>query len=285
MSSLEVRELSKPEEFHEAVEVQKSAWEMRDYREAAPAHLLRALADNGGLVLGAFLNGRLVGVSYGWPAGAYFYSHATGVSKNVKYKGIGFRLKVAQRGKVLEKYGLKVAKWTFDPLQALNSRFNLVKLGIATNTYLIDYYGEIRDSINLGLGSDRVKAEWYLTSKRVLNRLDGKLRSDYEALRIIRTLNHCIALESEGLKPGRPKLDCEEGIVLLEIPPNISGLREKNPLLPRMWRLATREVYAYYLSSGYYLVDSLRVEERRYNVLWRAPLSMILDTTEPWRQP
>ncbi|MCE4602622.1 MAG: hypothetical protein F7B18_05505, partial [Desulfurococcales archaeon] len=67
MAEISVRRLSRPEEFMEAVEVQKKAWRMDDYKEVAPAHLLRGLADNGGLVLGAFVEDRMVGVSYGWP--------------------------------------------------------------------------------------------------------------------------------------------------------------------------------------------------------------------------
>jgi len=135
MSGLEIRKLRDPQEYIEAVEVQKKAWNMEDYREAAPAHLLRGLADNGGLVLGAFLEGRLVGISYGWPASYYFYSHATGVIESTKYKGVGYKLKLSQREWILKDYGFSLAKWTFDPLQSLNSRFNLGKLGVIVKEY------------------------------------------------------------------------------------------------------------------------------------------------------
>ena len=162
MGRVVVRRLEAPEEFQEAVEVQRSAWRMDDYREAAPAHLLRALAANGGLVLGAFDGeaGFMLGVSYGWPVlssgGLYFYSHATGVREDAKYRGVGFALKAAQRREVLA-LGLRLAKWTFDPLQPLNSRFNLSKLGVIVREYYINYYGEIRDNINRGLPSDRAR--------------------------------------------------------------------------------------------------------------------------------
>ncbi|MEB3765774.1 MAG: hypothetical protein GSR77_06385 [Desulfurococcales archaeon] len=291
MSRLIIRELSDPYEFIEAVEVQKSAWRMNDYREAAPAHLLRALADNGGLVLGAFLDNRLVGVSYGWPVyNEYFYSHATGVGSNVKYKGVGFELKATQRARILEKYGLEKAMWTFDPLQGLNSVFNLAKLGAIARIYLLDYYGEIRDSINIGLGTDRVKIEWYLTSRRVLSRLEKRCKP---SLRRLNDMEPVISIKysfidsipiPDDIMPVSKLL--ERDIVIVPIPRNVSSLREYSRELPSKWRMATREVYKTLIEEGYVLVDSIRSEKSGivYNILWRADLRDILSGEEPWRE-
>ena len=264
---------------------------MRDYREAAPAHLLRALADNGGLVLGAFIGEKIVGVSYGWPVeGKYFYSHATGVKRDAKYRGVGYALKLEQRRRVIEKYGLTLAKWTFDPLQSLNSRFNLFKLGVIARAYFINYYGEIKDEINRGLGSDRVKGEWHLESGRVRARIEGHMIGDNLALERLQKMGAQTILEVEGFppKPGKPILDPTSDVVLLPIPKGVSGLREVNPELPRLWREATRRVYARLIGElGYVLVDSVKGEREDiyYNVLWRAPLNSILEEVEPWRIP
>ncbi len=287
----EIRELSEPWEFQEAVEVQASAWNMRDYREAAPAHLLRALADNGGLVLGAFIGGKMAGVSYGWPVdGEYFYSHATGVRRDVKYRGVGYALKLEQRRRVIERYDLTLAKWTFDPLQSLNSRFNLFKLGVIARVYLINYYGEIRDEINRGLGSDRVKGEWHLDSGRVRARIEGSVVGDNLALERLQRMGAQTVLEVRGAppRPGEPVLDPTSDVTLLPIPKAVSELREVNPELPRLWREATRRVYSRLIGElGYVLVDSVKGEKENiyYNVLWRAPLKTILEGVEPWRIP
>ena len=130
--SVVVRRIEDPRELEEAVECHASAWGSKDYREVAPAHLLRGLARNGGLVLGAFVEGKLVGASYGWVVcseeGRYLYSDATGVAEGCKYRGIGYHLKLAQRREAIS-MGIDLIKWTFDPLQSLNSKFNLSTLG------------------------------------------------------------------------------------------------------------------------------------------------------------
>ena len=289
MDGIVVRRLTRPEEFLEAVEVQRSAWGMEDYREAAPAHLLRALSDNGGLVLGAFSGGRMVGVSYGWPVwpSGYFYSHATGVSRGSKYRGVGLALKAEQRRIVLEEMGMVLAKWTFDPLQALNSRFNLAKLGAVSRTYLVDYYGEIRDSINRGLGTDRVKAEWHLSSQRVLLRLRGKIASDEAALTRLQALGARPVVRARG-DPPRPELDLGgslPGVVLVAVPRDVSGLARRFPGLAGEWRRATREAYSSLIGDGYILVDSVRAGAVSFNVLWRASMDAVLEGLEPWRSP
>jgi len=282
-----VRELREPWEFQEAVEVQREAWRMNDYREAAPAHLLRALADNGGLVLGAFAGDRMVGVSYGWPAGYYFYSHATGVRESSKYRGVGFQLKQAQRARVIERYGVSLAKWTFDPLQSLNSRFNLARLGVIAREYYVDYYGEIRDNVNRGLGSDRVKVEWWLTSPRVEERARRRCPPDP------RRLEELGAVAAYGVEPGDPPrpgarrseeelLSAE--IVLVPLPRDISAARDADPGVARQWREASRWAYKLLIASGYILVDNVDGGiGYTLNILWRAPLNRVLSGWEPWR--
>ncbi len=272
--AIEVRRLSRPEEFEEAVEVQARAWRMNDYREAAPAHVLRGLADNGGLVLGAFHDGRMIGVSYGWPnnSGGYFYSHATGVVEEAKYRGVGFLLKAKQRSEVMA-MGFELAKWTFDPLQALNSRFNLVKLGAIARSYHVNYYGEIRDPINRGLGSDRVKAEWFLSSRRVKEALDHAMSG-----RIPRVRDpDCIVVEYSG---GMPRIhkSCQSRLVGIEIPASISQVREDYGVdAARAWREATRRAYADLIGrKGYVLVWNVKRGEYSVNLLVKAGLDEVL---------
>lgn len=272
------RKLSTPSEFLEAVEVQKSAWRMDDYREAAPAHLLKGIADNGGLVLGAFKDGRLIGVSYGWPTQGYFYSHATGVIDDIKYRGIGRGLKLYQRKEVLS-LGMDLVKWTFDPLQSLNSRFNLAKLGVIVKEYYENYYGEIRDSINRGLGSDRVKAEWYLTSNRVISIIKNKNKIDNKELYKKLERNSCKAIETSNMEPIYVDTTCNTDIILIEIPYNINELRRMNQKLPIAWRSATRKAYNHYINvRKYKLIYNIIINKKSFNILINEDLDEILET-------
>ncbi len=79
-----IRRLRTPEEFHEAMEVQKAAWGM-EWPEVVPHHVLKGTEDSGGIVLGAFSGGEMVGLSYAFlglhEGRLYLYSHMTGVTE------------------------------------------------------------------------------------------------------------------------------------------------------------------------------------------------------------
>ncbi len=291
MGRILVRRLSRPEEFLEALEVQRDAWRASDYTEAAPPHVLRGMADNGGLVLGAFDedSGEMIGVSYGFIARSpdgeyYFYSHATGVREKWKYSGAGFALKAAQRREVLD-MGYSLIKWTFDPLQSLNARFNYSKLGVIVRNYYRDYYGEMTDSINRGLGSDRVKAEWWVKSRRVEDKLRGLLVPPTPEALV--DLGGEIVLEAcSTLHVCKPILDSNAEIVLMRLPWSISEVRDKDREAARAWRLAVRKVYEAYLAKGYIAVEHVvsKKERKGYTLFWRKPLEKVLEGEAPWKQ-
>ncbi len=282
--SIVVRRLVTPEELHAAVDVQVSAWRMsKSQCEAVPAHMLKALIENGGLVLGAFdETGRLVGVSAGWfvytPEGTYFYSHITGVADDVKYRGVGFALKMEQRRQVLSA-GVRLIKWTYDPIQSLNTNFNLNKLGVVVRKYVRNYYGAINDGINAGLETDRVVAEWYLDSRNVAEKTSGGLRVP-RAEELLRLGAHT-ALPHDG--PLEPGLREGPGIVLIALPHSISDIQARDPQLARTWRLATRTAYEFYLNRGYIVSDFTSDSQGRgYAVLVREGLDEVLSGVRPW---
>ena len=284
-----IERLRSPDDLRRAVEVQISAWGMDPSScEAMPAHLLKALVENGGLVLGAFDGDRLVGFSAGWfvlsPEGPYFYSHMTGVVEEAKYRGVGFELKMAQRREVLAA-GVRLARWTFDPLQSLNSNFNLNKLGAVFRKYVRRYYGEIRDSINQGLEADRAVAEWHLDSRNVVLKTGGSFHVP-TAEELVRLGAH-VAVRPIGPRgserPDGPSLSAASGIVLVGLPYQISSLSRSSPELARRWREVTRVAYEAYLMQGYIASDfTWDSDGHGYVVLLRAPISEILDGVRPW---
>ncbi|MCE4604271.1 MAG: hypothetical protein F7B20_04815 [Aeropyrum sp.] len=288
LAGVVVRRLVRPEELEEAVEVHARAWGSRDYREVVAPHILRALSEHGGLVLGAFVEGKMVGASYGWVVcgerNRYFYSHATGVEEGHKYKGVGFALKLKQREEVLA-MGIRLVKWTFDPLQSLNTRFNLGKLGAVYREYHVNYYGEMTDEINRGLGSDRVKAEWWLDSRLVDLKVRGKLRPPPAEV-LVREYGGEIALAhgGEGEKPGSARVAVDSDIALVALPRDIVRVRREVGIgAAAEWRRATRTVITRLLSRGFVGVDYTRDSVGRgYVVLVKRRLDDILDARLPW---
>lgn len=74
--------------------------------------------------------------------------------------GIGERLKWAQRDAVLAQ-GIDLITWTYDPLESANAYLNLRKLGAVCNTYLRNVYGNLTDTLNNGLATDRFQVDWW----------------------------------------------------------------------------------------------------------------------------
>jgi len=64
-------------------------------------------------------------------------------------------------------------EWTFDPLEIKNAYLNLMRLGAITRRYNINQYGITSSPLQGGLPTDRLVAEWWLSSNRVRTLLDG----------------------------------------------------------------------------------------------------------------
>jgi len=85
--------------------------------------------------------------------------------------GLGRRMKLAQREDALRR-GIDLIEWTFDPLEIKNAHLNLVRLGAIARRYSVNHYGDSSSPLQGGLPTDRLVAEWWLKSSRVVNLLD-----------------------------------------------------------------------------------------------------------------
>ncbi|MCA1616622.1 MAG: acetyltransferase [Acidobacteria bacterium] len=170
-----IRECTTVGEFDACVRLQRAVFGLPDLEISPRRHLIVARTA-GGFTLGAFLEGELVGFAlqqvalHGGRLGGY--SHMAAVDERFQSRGIGARLKWAQRERTLSE-GRDFIKWTFDPMRARNAHFNLNRLGAVVRTYAADYYGTDYHAIAglhgeaYGLASDRLFAEWELSSPRV----------------------------------------------------------------------------------------------------------------------
>lgn len=169
-TGISVRALRTPEECEGLESLQQQIWGFAD-PDVVPRRLFIVANHTGGLTLGAFLNGRLVGFCLAFAARktgglSYWHSHMLGVLPEFRDRGIGRLLKLEQRRYALDA-GLSLVEWTFDPLELKNAYFNIERLGVITRTYLPNFYGRTTSKLHAGLPTDRLLAEWWIRSKRV----------------------------------------------------------------------------------------------------------------------
>lgn len=165
------------EEYRACVALQKEIWVEADL-EIVPDTVFVVAEHTGGQILGAFDGQRLVGFTLAMPGlrngGAYLHSHMTGVHADYRDRGVGRMLKLFQREEALGR-DLRLIEWTFDPLEMRNAHFNLNRLGAIARRYVPNMYGITSSPLHRGLATDRLVAEWYLDSPRVLATLNEVL--------------------------------------------------------------------------------------------------------------
>ncbi len=209
-----------------------------------PSHVLLIVSDYGGILLGARVDGALVGFVLGFLArsdGRYFHaSHMLGVLPAYRQHGIGAALKRRQR-EVAREQGLELMRWTFDPLEARNAYLNLHKLGAVCRIYEQDYYGPMRDALNRGLPSDRLLVEWDLHATDRRPGLDGTPQI------VLRNKEGSPELTMDSVVTGPP--------IAIEVPNDFQKMKTEGPDLALSWRLAVRQAFSVSLGKGYEAVD------------------------------
>ena len=177
MDEIQIRECTTIEEFDNCVALQREAFGLPDI-EITPRRHLIVSRQAGGWTLAAFAGSRMIGFVHHLAAvrpnnEIFGYSHMMAVARDYQNKGIGARLKWAQRDRALAE-GRTFITWTWDPMQARNAHFNLNRLGVTVksygdNFYGLDYYADPTqaDEHRPGLQSDRLFARWELNSPRV----------------------------------------------------------------------------------------------------------------------
>jgi predicted GNAT superfamily acetyltransferase len=167
-----IRECTTIEEFDTCIYLQREAFGLPDL-EISPRRHFIVSRQAGGWTLGAFAGGRMVGFVHHLAAvrpnnEIYGYSHVMAVARDYQNKGVGARLKWAQRAKAMSE-GHEFIKWTWDPMQARNAHFNLNRLGVTVHFYADNFYGVDYDQRDErpGLPSDRLFANWNLNLPRV----------------------------------------------------------------------------------------------------------------------
>ena len=158
MPHSQIRALHTAEQMAELEQLQRAIWPDSE-TDIVPAHLLLTMATNGGIVLGAERDGKLVGFVFGFlgtdqespdrvaMARLKHCSHQLGVHPDHRDRGLAVALKWAQRDQVLRQ-GIRLVTWTYDPLMSVNAHLNIRRLGAVCATYKREVYGDMRDELN-----------------------------------------------------------------------------------------------------------------------------------------
>ena len=176
-------------------------------------NLLQAMVHSGSYLSGAFIENKIVGAAFAFPAtnnGLHLHSHMTAVLPEYRDKGVGYALKIDQWNWAKKKNYSQLS-WTFDPLVRRNAKLNIVKLGVDISAYYPNFYGDMPDALNAGDESDRLMVSW-ITNK-------------------------------DAPKARELTINPEPGDVLIEIPEDIVAIRSKNQSESMKWRRQVREQF------------------------------------------
>ncbi len=261
-----IHKLTHHEDFGRLLPIQRKVWGHSE-TDLTPAHQFCVHSRMGAILLGAFVDGTLAGFVYSFPALhngiRTHHSHLLAVLPEYQGMGLGKRLKKAQRLEAL-KQGVSLITWTYDPMQARNANLNLHSLRVRSRTYIPNLYGSV-SSLGLGPGlpTDRLLVEWRIRAGarpgkgRPVTRIEG-LPAALERGKG----------ESDGFPlPLRPKLGLKARRVLVEIPPDVNGLKSRPETLAA-WQAGLRRVMTDYFARGYVAADFI-FGERSFYVLER----------------
>jgi predicted GNAT superfamily acetyltransferase len=193
---INIRHCTGLDDFEACVQLQIETWGY-DESELIPRKTFLLAQKIGGQVVGAFDTHpantlspeqpeSLVGFAMSLPgvksengqARPYLHSHMLAVREAYRNRGLGVKLKRAQRIEAISR-GIFHMEWTFDPLEIKNAFLNIHRLGAVVRSYRPDFYGVSSSRLQGGLPTDRLVAEWELASARVEAILDGRPAAEH----------------------------------------------------------------------------------------------------------
>ncbi len=266
-----IRLLHTLQEMEAAVDLQRSYWGSRP-ESVVPGHMLYTIAQHGGHVLGAFgrRGDQLVAILVGMPglscsasgeSSSYLLSKRMVVHADWRKRGLARRLKLAQRERALSQ-GIRLVRWTFDPLLAANAWLNLHRLGARATGYCEDYFGPAGAGGLADKGSpDRLQVDWRLDSKRVCVLSAGENPGADTGCLLnsgAPLLNRAVPDEKGLLRPGGLDPLPPDGPALLELPIDFPALLRRDARLAQEWRLQLRAALKALFAAGHVLQDCVR---------------------------
>ena len=227
-----------------------------------PAWQMYTSSHHGGLVLGAYAAGRMVGFSFAYPAfdgrDPYLFSSGLCVLQEFESRGIGYRLKVEQARQAMS-LGYREIKWTVEPL---NSRalYVYAKLGAVLVKYQRGMYDHLElGGVDAGIPADEVEISLSLPLREVdsphtaapLRLQDIPCLTESETSGTIRTL-----------VSATPSFELHE-VVAIEIPWDLQKLKAFSLNAATHWRLAVRDLMERLFGLGFVGVQVMLAKDER----------------------
>ena len=209
---IQVRSLDNIQDQDSGRKIFDLTWAMDSGTEITP-NLLQAMVHSGSYLSGAFIDNKIVGAAFAFPAtnsGLHLHSHMTAVLDEYRDKGVGYALKIDQWNWA-KKHKYSCLSWTFDPLVRRNAKLNIVKLAVDISAYHPNFYGEMPDALNAGDESDRLMVSW---------------STDIDEPKARELITH-------------PKPDD----ILIKIPEDIVAIRSKDQSESMKWRRQVRDQF------------------------------------------
>jgi predicted GNAT superfamily acetyltransferase len=259
-SALTIRDIETHQEIESILRMEQEVWGLAD-ADVVPFTLAVALRAAGSILIGAFDGHEPAGFALAFPSldggNIGFHSHMLAVRPAYREHGLGYRLKLAQRDRALS-LGIKEMSWTFDPLRSANAHLNFSKLGVISESYRVDFYGQQTSSHLHTNGTDRLWVTWHMADTRVQARVQGKSAED-EVLDALRHLEPVVRFNGNG-RPAEMDLGAALGKqrIAIEIPVDMDRIEQQDRDLARDWRLATRRAFTESLRAGFVVKEFCR---------------------------
>jgi predicted GNAT superfamily acetyltransferase len=275
------------EELRACVELQRAILGDRA-RSVWAVPALTAVCQSGGLVLGARnmeddaarLSGALVDLVAdvdGYPARHTVFR---GVLPSARNRGVGHSLRTAERA-ICQQEGVDLVFWSLDPLRSDEAHLAFNKLGALATEHRRNLYGEVHDSANLGLATDRLQVEWWIDSPRVASILDRGNPAPHFRLGIHEM---DVLTETRLLQSGVRMLVGYDDApraehVLAEIPVDLDRIRALDVAAARDWRTQSRAVFELLFERGYVGVGFVHEGARSFHLFRRGDRKTALSDT------
>ncbi|MGM9927415.1 MAG: GNAT family N-acetyltransferase [Bacillus sp. (in: firmicutes)] len=256
---LQIKQLHTVEELQEMRMVESMIWG----EDVIPVHQTLTVAKNGGIILGGYIEGKLVGILYSFPGikngKLHLCSHMLGFLPEYRSKGYGKLMKEKQKQLAVEQ-GYQLITWTFDPMESANAYLNIGKLHGICRTYIENCYGDSDDLLSSGLPTDRFLVERYITSEHAQERSTYAYETRQYAANV---------LQNEAGYPyvhsfNKALLDDLQNVevVAVTVPTQFQQMKKDDFPLAKEWRWKTRELFTKLFAESFVIVDVVRTDSK-----------------------